>query len=181
MRELYRARRRPDGMPKILALFLVLLAVAACGGVQASAPVIGPAPTPGPPEPTAVPGSSSAPAQAGVLVIYETRGGECPGGPCGERIEVYADGTVKYQDGPLGQLSPELLGRLEQAIAVTDWEAVLAVPFEGECPVNFDGQEQVYTFSVDGQAVTVASCTTAIDPAAEPFATVQEVLLAPGG
>lgn len=168
-------------MPKILALALVVLTLAACGSTQASAPVIGPAPTPGPPEPTAVPGSSSAPAPADVLVIYETRGGECPGGPCGERIEVYADGTVKYQDGPLGQLSPELVGRLEQAIAATDWDAALAVPFQGECPVNYDGQEQVYTFSVDGQAVTVASCTIAIDPAAEPFATVQQVLFAPGG
>jgi hypothetical protein len=181
MRELYPARCRRDAMPRLLTLLLVVLALAACGVPQASVAVIGPAPTPGPPEPTAVPGSSSAPAQAGVLVIYETRGGECPGGPCGERIEVYADGTVKYQDGPLGQLSPELVGRLEQAIAATDWDAVLAVPFEGECPVNFDGQEQIYTFSVEGQAITVASCTTSIDPAAEPFSTVQEVLFAPGG
>jgi hypothetical protein len=169
-------------MPKMLALALVILGLAACAGAQESAPVIGPAPTPGPPEPTVVPGApSAAPAADGVLVVYETRGGECPDGPCGDRIEVYADGTVKYKDGPLGQLSPELLGRLTQAIDATDWDAVLAVPFEGECPVNFDGQEQIYTFSVGGEAITVASCTISIDPAAEPFSTVQEVLFAPRG
>jgi hypothetical protein len=168
-------------MPKILALALVVLALAACGGTPASAPAIGLAPTPGPPEPTAVPGSSSAAAAPGVLLTFETRGGECPNGPCGQRVEVSTDGTVTYADGPPGQLSPELLDRLQQVIDATDWEAVLAVPFVGECPVNVDGQEQIFTFSVKEQAIRVASCTTAIDPAAEPFSTVMEVLFAPGG
>ena len=35
--------------------------------------------------------------------------------------------------------------------------------------MNVDGQEQIYTFTVKAQPVVIASCTTAVDPAAEPF------------
>lgn len=169
---------------RILPLAAAVL-LAACSGPASSQPSAAPA-TPAATatgvlvEPTAVPGSTVA-AAPGLLVAYETRGGECPDGPCGERIEIQGDGTVRYESGPLGQVSPELLERLTRAIDAADWDAILAVPFEGECPVNFDGQEQVYTFNVGGSAIVVASCTTSVDPTVEPFSTVQEVLFGPGG
>jgi hypothetical protein len=176
-------------MPNPILLRILPLAVtiviAGCGAPAPAQPSPATAPpaatAPGPvPEPTAVPGSRVA-IDPGLLVVYETRGGECPDGPCGERTEIYADGTVKYADGPLGVASPELLAGLQRAIEAADWDAILAVPFDGECPVNFDGQEQVYTFNVNGGAVVVASCTTSFDSATEPFSSVQVTLSGPGG
>ena len=62
--------------------------------------------------------------------------------------------------------SPHLAEQVEGA----DWDAILAKPFEGECPRNFDGQEETYTFNVVPEPVVVASCTTAIDrPQQDPF------------
>jgi hypothetical protein len=189
----------PNAKPTVTLLLLACL-VAACG---AASPTPSPATTvpvepvpataqpelataqPGPatvePEPTAVPGGPSAAAAAGVLVTYQTRGGECPQGPCGMTAVIHRDGTVERSDGMAQQVDARTLARLADLIAATDWAAILAVPFTGECPVNFDGQEQIYTFSAAGQAVEVASCTTQVDQAAEPFATVQGILFGTGG
>jgi len=180
MRELYRARYRRDAMPnaKPLLLLVAMLVLAACGGpapTPGPSPASDPAPTPVAPEPTAVPGSSTE-AQAGVLVTYETRGGECPGGPCGMKAVISRDGTVETSDGMSTRLDDQAVERLVDAIEQADWEAILGTPFTGECPVNVDGQEQIYTFTVQGEAVTVASCTVEVDSTAEPFLTVQLIL-----
>jgi hypothetical protein len=180
MRELYRPRYRPDAMPntKPLILLLLMVLIAACGGTSA---------TPGAtslvePEPTVVPGGpSAAAAEAGVLVTYETRGGECPGGPCGMKAVIFRDGTVERSDGMAQQVDDATMARLTELVEAADWDAILAVPFTGECPVNFDGQEQIYTFTVKGQAVEVASCTTLVDQETEPFATVQGILFGTAG
>jgi hypothetical protein len=171
----------PNAILRRILPLAATVALAACGAPAPSQPPPPTAPAAATiPGPTAVPGSRVA-IDPSLLAVYETRGGECPDGPCGERIEIYTDGTVKYEDGPLGVASPELLDRLRRAIQATDWDAILAVPFEGECPVSFDGQEQVYTFNVNGGAVVVASCTTSVDSATEPFSIVQEILSGPGG
>ena len=158
---------------KPLVLLLLTFLVAACGGTSA---------TPGAtlvvePEPTVVPGGpSAAAAEAGVLVTYETRGGECPGGPCGMKAVIHRDGTVETSDGMSTRLDDQAAELLADAIEQADWEAILGTPFSGECPVNVDGQEQIYTFTVKGEAVTVASCTVQVDPNVEPFLTVQLIL-----
>jgi hypothetical protein len=57
---------------------------------------------------------------------------------------------------------------------------VRAVPFTGECPVNFDGQEWIYEFGTPGGVERVASCETEIDPAHPAFAAVTAALQAVG-
>lgn len=116
-----------------------------------------------------------------VLVTYETAGGECPEGPCGFTAEIHRDGTVTRSDGMEQTVDAPSLARLVEQVGTADWDAILAVPFEGECPRNFDGQEQIYTFHVGPEPVVVASCTVAVNPEQEPFRTVQGILFGVGG
>jgi hypothetical protein len=116
-----------------------------------------------------------------VLVSYEASGGECPQGPCGFRAEIRRDGTVVRSDGKPQTVDAQTLALLAEQVEAADWDAILARPFEGECPKNFDGQEEIYTFSVAPEPVVVASCTTAIDPQQEPFLTVGGILFGVGG
>jgi hypothetical protein len=116
-----------------------------------------------------------------VLVRVEMRGGECPQGECANRWEILRDGRVIGIGEPVADVEPEVLARIVAGVVATDWEAVLARPFTGECPRNFDGQEVRYTFPMAAGDVVVASCTTQIDPGQEPFASIEEALFAPGG
>ncbi|MGK2850052.1 MAG: hypothetical protein ACSLFN_03970, partial [Candidatus Limnocylindrales bacterium] len=52
------------------------------------------------------------------------------------------------------------------------------VAFDGECPVNFDGQEFIYEFGAPGGVERVASCETRIDPAHPLFAALDAALVA---
>jgi hypothetical protein len=181
--ELYPARDRPGGMPKVSALVTVLgLLLTACGSAPASPPATPPVArsSTAAPAPTAVPVGPSAVGDD-VLLVYETRGGLCPSGPCGLRIVVHRDGRVERSDHRAEPLDPVSAARLTAALEAADWEAILAVPFVGECPVSYDGQEVVYTIPGDGGPMVVASCTSSVDPAMEPFATIQDVLFSTGG
>jgi hypothetical protein len=53
---------------------------------------------------------------------------------------------------------------------------VRAVPFTGECPVNFDGQEIIFEFDAPGGSERIASCETQIDAAHPVFAAVLAAL-----
>jgi hypothetical protein len=142
-----------------LAVAVLALVLAACGSTVASL-------LPGP---------------SGPLVTVTTRGGECMDGPCGSVVVVERDGTVRSDDpaaAPLGIVPAETLTALDAAIKTTDFEVVRAVPFEGECPVNFDGQESIYEFGAPGGVERVASCETAVDPAHPVFAALDAALIA---
>jgi hypothetical protein len=115
-----------------------------------------------------------------VLVTYETVGGECPDGPCGFTAEIRRDGTITRSDGVEQAVDAPSLARLVSGIASADWDAILARPFTGECPKNFDGQESIYTFTTPAGPVTVAGCTVEIDPGQEPFRSVQAILFGVG-
>ena len=128
-----------------------------------------------------LPGALSRLDPATPLVVFETTGGECPQGPCGFRAEIFRDGRVVRSDGLAQTVDAAALARLVAQVDAADWPAILARPFEGECPTAFDGQEQTYTFNVAPAPVVVASCTVAIDPRQEPFQTVQGILFAAGG
>jgi hypothetical protein len=127
--------------------------------------------------------ASLLPAAAGPLVTVTSRGGECPDGPCGSTLVIDRDGRLR-QTGPeevvLGQVPPELLAALDAAIKTTDFVAIRARPFTGECPVNFDGQERIYEFGAPGGVERVASCETEIDADHPVFAAVQAALAAGG-
>jgi hypothetical protein len=116
-----------------------------------------------------------------LLVSVERSGGECPDGMCSSRLDLYGDGRVEASDGTVRRVDGDTVRRLTAAIAVADWNAILARPFTGQCPTAYDGQEHIYTFATAGGPVVVASCTTQIDPGQEPFSSVERVLLDSGG
>jgi hypothetical protein len=126
-------------------------------------------------------GAPPLPVANGPLVTVTTRGGECLEGPCGSTVVIERDGSVS-QTAPaaaeLGQLPDDVLTALDAAIKTTDFEAVRAVPFTGECPVNVDGQEWVYEFGAPSGVERIASCETEIDPAHPVFAAVTAALQA---
>ena len=127
--------------------------------------------------------ASLAPVAAGPLVTVTVRGGECPEGACGGTTVIERDGRVR-QTAPaaadLGQVPPDVLTALDAAIKTTDFDIIRSVPFTGECPVNFDGQEWIYEFGAPGGVERVATCETEIDPAQPVFAAVNAALQAVG-
>ena len=110
---------------------------------------------------------STIPDQGGPLVTVMTRGGECPDGACGSATVIARDGQV-HQIEPvpadLGEVPPAILTALDAAIKTADFDAIRAVAFTGECPVNFDGQEVVYEFAAPSGVERIASCETEVDP-----------------
>ncbi|MEX1173234.1 MAG: hypothetical protein WEG56_11565, partial [Chloroflexota bacterium] len=100
-------------------------------------------------------------------VTITTRGGECPEGGCGSTTVIERDGTVHItqpNEFEVGTVPPDVLAALDAAIRVTDFAGLRSVPFVGECPVNFDGQEEIYEFGAPGGVQRIASCESAIDP-----------------
>lgn len=123
------------------------------------------------------------PGGSGPLVTVTTRGGHCLDGPCGSTITIERDGTVLEAAEPpneLGTVPPDVLAALDAAIKTTDFDIIRSVPFTGECPVNFDGQEWIYEFGAPGGVERVATCETEIDPAQPVFAAVNAALQAVG-
>lgn len=116
-----------------------------------------------------------------VIVTYVAEGGECAQGPCGFRAEIRRDGSVKRSDGMAQTVDEPSLQRLVEQVNAADWTAILAKPFTGECPKNFDEQESIYTFTTAAGPVIVAGCTVEIDPQQEPFLTVGGILFGLGG
>jgi hypothetical protein len=116
------------------------------------------------------------PTPTGPLVILETRGGDCPTGTCGGTVVIERDGWVRDMAPRAlerGRIPEDRRRALEEAIRTTDFAALQAKPFDGECPVNFDGQEQIYTFGTAAGPVTLASCEVDIDPAHPLFVAVE--------
>lgn len=120
---------------------------------------------------------------SGPLVTVTTRGGECLEGPCGSSTVIERDGRVHEAAKPpndLGRVPADILVALDAAIKTADFDAIRAVAFDGECPVNVDGQEFIYEFGAPGGLERVASCETKIDPAHPVFAALNAALSAVG-
>jgi hypothetical protein len=103
---------------------------------------------------------------AGPLVTVQMRGGMCPEGMCDASVILERDGRVHAAAKPpndLGQVSADAYAALELAIRSTDFAAMRAKPFTGECPMAFDGQELVFEFAVGTSTERLASCETDID------------------
>lgn len=146
------------------AINVIAIAAAACG--TGSQPFL--------------PGASTGGEQP-ALVIVEYRGGHCREGECRSAVTISPSGTVQRDLGPVVSVPQPLLATLVDAIRSTDFAAVLARPFTGECPTAYDGQELVYTIATpsDGQ-VAMASCEVEVDPAAPLFAAIERIVeLAP--
>lgn len=157
---------RPDAMaitPRSISLrlVLVLFLAAAIGGCDLLP-------------------AGAIPTVGGVLVTVETSGGNCQQGPCGSRYLVHLDGRVERSDGERQQLSSDQLARIVELAAVTDWAAVRARPFTGECPTAYDGQKVVYTFERADGPVGLDSCESDLSGIAV-FAAIDEALFAADG
>ena len=117
----------------------------------------------------------------GQLVSIDAHGGHCLEGACGAVTTILRNGqlTVEGSDEPVTDaVDPSLLTQLAAAVDSADYARIMAVPFTGECPTAFDGQELTYTFHPAGRApITIASCEVAIDPANPLFRTIDLILL----
>ena len=121
------------------------------------------------------------PDQSGPLVTVTTRGGECFAGPCGGTTAIAQNGQVHQvlpAPADLGEVPPEILTALDAVIKTTDFDAIRANAFTGECPVNFDGQEVIYEFAAPSGVERIASCETEVDPDHPLFAAVDAALIA---
>jgi hypothetical protein len=102
----------------------------------------------------------------GPLVTVEMRGGLCPAGACDNAVILDRDGRVHSSAKPpndLGHADAAAMAALTAAIQATDFTALKSHPFTGECPVNFDGQELIFEFSVGATTQRIASCEVDID------------------
>jgi hypothetical protein len=106
-------------------------------------------------------------AATGPLITVETRGGECPDGPCGSLIDIGSDGSVhqvRPADVDLGTIPKAELDALTAEIERANFPLIESRPFTGECPTSFDGQETIYTFHLPTGDEAIATCKVAIDP-----------------
>ncbi|MDQ3097299.1 MAG: hypothetical protein M3Q61_03930, partial [Chloroflexota bacterium] len=102
----------------------------------------------------------------GPLLTVSMRGGMCPAGACDTSVILDRDGTVRSAAKPpneLGHVPAQAMSVLTAAVASTDYAAIMSHPFTGECPVNFDGQELIFEFSVGTVTQRIASCEVDID------------------
>jgi hypothetical protein len=125
--------------------------------------------------------ASTLPIASGPLVTVTMRGGLCPEGLCESVIVIERDGRiqrVKPRSGVLGIVPADTLTALDTAVRTTNFDAVRARPFSGQCPTAYDGQEIVYEFGAPGGVQRIASCETDIDPDAPAFAATSAALRA---
>lgn len=102
----------------------------------------------------------------GPLVTVQMRGGMCPEGMCDTSVILERDGRVHSAAKPpndLGRVDGNAYAALDAAIRATDFGAMRAKPFTGECPIAFDGQELIFEFLVGPATERLASCETEID------------------
>jgi hypothetical protein len=121
-------------------VILFVLAVALCAGAAASA-------------------RDAGAKAAEPIVVLERRGGLCfPGNLCRTVIRI-TDTAVTRRGYLPRRLAPAERAALLRAIRALDVESLR--PFEGICPVAYDGQESVYRFR--GVRRALASCTYELD------------------
>jgi hypothetical protein len=147
---------RPRGLPfrvrlrarliRLVLLFSAFVSLGSLAGCSAA-------------ENLAVPGT-------GPLLTVQLVGGMCMDGPCDFAVVLERDGRVhdgKTPDGNLGRVSAQAYAALDAAIQTTDFGAMRAKPFTGECPIAFDGQKQIFEFSAGGTTQRLDSCESELD------------------
>ena len=152
----------------LLAIGLLVAACASSGatGSNGSAASASPAAT------TSSASMAASPVPSGTLASVEQRGGECPAATCDTTIYLDADGRVHVSAKPpndLGTATSAQVQALEAAMAATDFGALRTPAFSGECPMAYDGQELVFTFTTAAGTERLASCESALDYSAPVF------------
>jgi hypothetical protein len=128
-----------------------------------------------------IPSVGSLVPDAGPLVVVTVHGGECPEGACGATTVIERNGRVHQMEpvaAELGALPPNVLTALDAAVKTTDFDALRARKFTGECPMAYDGQEFIYEFGAPGGTERIATCETEVDPNDPLFVAVAAALAA---
>lgn len=162
---------------RLIAGWIALVVVAAGCAAGMSGPT--PMPTPLATRPLATAPLPTTPVPTGPLMTVQTRGGMCPGAPCGSTLVLERDGRVHLAAKPpndLGIVPPATLAALDAAIRATDFVEIKSHPFTGQCPTDFDGQETVYEFGAPGGVQTIATCEVAVDYGSPLFVAVAAAL-----
>ena len=147
---------RPRGLPlrvrlrarliRLALLFSAIASIGALAGCNAAVDLVVPA--------------------TGPLLTVSLQGGMCMDGPCDSAVVLERDGRVHSAAKPpndLGRVSAQPYAALDAAIQATDFDAMRARPFTGECPIAFDGQKQVFEFSIGGTIQRLDSCESELD------------------
>jgi len=119
------------------------------------------------------------PPPSGPLVTVEAHGGRCLQGECHTLVAIEADGLVHQiepVEAEIHRATDAATDAYRAALAVTDFDAIRARPFTGECPTAFDGQELVYTFATPAGPERISSCEVDIDSQAPLFAAVNGMM-----
>lgn len=106
------------------------------------------------------------PVGVGPLITVQVRGGMCIEGACDHSVILEPDGRVHDAATPpkeLGRVPGATMATLTSAVQGADYATLKSKPFAGECPVNFDGQEMIFEFSVGSGTQRIASCEVDID------------------
>jgi hypothetical protein len=108
-----------------------------------------------------------------VLLTMAAEGGRCTYGVCRSELVVQMDGAYTFTEGDEalknGTLDSADLSELKSQIQATDFAAIKAQPFTGECPTAYDGQEWIFEITTAGGVEELRSCQVQIDPRAAPF------------
>jgi hypothetical protein len=139
---------------------ILVFVLSACAGASSS-----PGATSGPSSP---PHAASPSALAGPLVTLETLGGECMAGACGGKVVIEADGrdhSTGAGAAELGVVPDVILKALVTEIGQADFAAIKSRQFTDTCPIAYDGQERIYTFTTPTGSETIDSCKVVVDPA----------------
>ena len=126
---------------------------------------------------------NSYPSETGqkVLLKVERSGGECSYGGCYSEIFIYQDGMYLYKEKTQqelkGSFSKEEIKKLEELISAEDFKKIKSKKFTGQCPVEYDGSELIYTFyQSNGESERIASCEFEVDKNSPLFKHVSELL-----
>ena len=114
-----------------------------------------------------------------MAVTVETTGGLCVQGACGSIISIEPDGRVhqvKPEPKELGSVPQEIMRALVVEVEQADFDAIKSRPFTDTCPIAFDGQQFVYTFTIVSRTEQIDSCQVVVDPADPLFVAVEAAL-----
>jgi len=112
-----------------------------------------------------------------VLLKVENTGGRCTYGLCYSEIFIYQDGEYLYKENQeelKGSFSEEEIKKLEELVSEADFKKIKSKKFTGQCPVEYDGSELIYTFYQPNERI--ASCEFEIDESSALFKHIGELL-----
>ncbi|HEX5014430.1 MAG TPA: hypothetical protein VFV72_09765 [Candidatus Limnocylindrales bacterium] len=161
--------------PLLSSLLVVGLLAAACSSASTPASA-------SPPPASAAPPATAAPpsvAADGPLLTIETVGGHCIQGSCDSTITIDSNGKarqLKPDAKDLGTVPADIVDALVVEIDQADFEAIKSKPFTDTCPIAFDGQQFIYTFTAGGGSERIDSCAVAVDQESPLFIAVHAAL-----